>query len=276
MLICKKEAKMKVISWNINGLKNILSKNREGDKKSADDVDVLTSLISQEDPDILCLQEVRHQNPLELLTSKFGNIYNYIYVSIAAKKGYSGTAILSKKQPISVSYPEINDEGRIIIAKYNNLVVITVYTPNSKPKLERLDYRCQQWEPEFRKLVADNNKSRHIIVCGDFNVAHTEKDIYSPNTNKKHAGFTDNERISFGLLLHNLNLIDTFRLMNPLEFKYSWWSNFHNSRENNKGWRIDYVLTHKSSINKITNADILTDFYGSDHAPVKLTMDFYI
>jgi exodeoxyribonuclease-3 len=218
---------------------------------------------------------------MPMLIKHFGTEYPYIYTNNPTeKKGYSGTAILSKVKPINVFYnmdgvhkdQDLNDEGRIIRAEFKDFTLINVYTPNSKPHLERLEYRHHKWEPCFRDTISSHSKANHIIVCGDLNVAHEPIDLHSPRTNTHNAGYTEQERLSFGLLLHNLNLVDTFRHLHPNTVKYSWWSNFHNSRSKNKGWRIDYFLIDKWSINNISSADIFTDFYGSDHAPIVLAL----
>lgn len=270
----------KIVSWNINGLNNILSKSKDGIKnKTHIDDNALALLIQEFQPDIVCLQEVRCQVSQKILENNFGNIYPYIYTNIAiSKKGYSGTAILSKVKPNKVLYnmdgvhndEDLNDEGRIIRAEYPGFALINVYTPNSKPNLERLDFRYHKWESSFRDVVESHSNSKYTIVCGDLNVAHTENDIHNAKANHYHAGFTQQERMSFSLLLHNLAMRDAFRVFQPTAVKYSWWSNFHNSRANNKGWRIDYFVVSKHMTPKLTASDILTEYYGSDHAPVTL------
>jgi len=275
---------MKIISWNINGLNNILSKSKEGMKQAAHiEANSLQTLIADKQPDIICLQEVRCSTSLDFLKSHFEASYPYIYINCAKnKKGYSGTAILSKVEPQDVYYDMekvktlsgeldegLQDEGRVIRARFKDFTVINVYSPNSKPNLERLEFRCSTWEPALRNVIA-SHRNTPVILCGDLNVAHTENDIHSPSSNHNHAGFTQQERLAFGLLLHNLHMIDTFRHLHPHISKYSWWSNFHNSRAKNKGWRIDYFVVSKTLQNRIRDADIFTEYYGSDHAPVYL------
>lgn len=273
-------AGLKIISWNINGLNNILSKTKDGEKKGTHIHDnSLQTLILNEDPDIICLQEVRCQTPYDLLFKNFGEKYPYIYINNPIhKKGYSGTAVLSKIEPIDVKYnmdgvsydEDLNDEGRIIRVEFQNMVVITVYTPNSKPDLSRLEYRQKKWDATFRKLVDKHSSSKNLIVCGDLNVAHNDRDIHNPRSNHNHAGFTEQERLSFSLLLHNERLSDAFRLCHPTTTKYSWWSNMGNARVSNKGWRIDYFLVNGRVAQTMVDSDILTEYYGSDHAPTSL------
>jgi exodeoxyribonuclease-3 len=272
---------MKIVSWNINGLNSILSKTKAGTKDNCNkhiSNNVLVHLIKEHDPDIICLQEVRCSNAIILLEKYFKDTYPYIYLNCAAKAGYSGTAILSKVKPIDVQYNfhhhSFNSEGRLITMIFEDWVLINTYSPNSKQKLERLNERIEVWEPALRSLIQHHSTKKDIVLCGDLNVAHEDIDIHSPYTNRNNAGFTDRERLSFGLLLHNTNMIDAFRYMYPTTIKYSWWSNFHQSRSKNKGWRIDYFLISKQLQKELVDCNILTDFYGSDHAPVALDLTF--
>lgn len=267
----------KIVSWNINGLNNILSKTKHGEKKTTHIPDnSLSTLISQHHPDIICLQEVRCQTSYDLLFKHFGDKYPHIYINNPThKKGYSGTAVLSKIQPTYVSYDmegvsddqDLNDEGRIICVEFPDLFLINVYTPNSKPDLSRLEYRQKRWDSTFRKLVDKHSGRKNLVICGDLNVAHQDRDLHSPRSNHNHAGFTDQERLSFSLLLHNERLSDAFRLCHPDTTKYSWWSNMGNARTNNKGWRIDYFLVNGKVAQTLVDSDILTTYHGSDHAP---------
>lgn len=272
---------MKLVSWNINGLNNILHKSKNGEKHtSLLENNSLMKLVSDESPDMIFLQEVRCNHAVDLLRSKLQHVYPFIYVNCAVKKGYSGTAVLSKDEPLrvyedmqEVHEGKFNDEGRILRVVFKDFCVINVYTPNSKPGLERLAYRYTEWEPAFRDVVSWHQKnSKCVIVCGDLNVAHQEIDLHNPRSNKTSAGFTDQERLSFGLLLHNNMMIDMFRYLRPTETKYTWWSNFHQSRDKNKGWRIDYFLINRGSVSKVVNCDILSDYRGSDHAPVVMDL----
>lgn len=277
---------MKVISWNINGLNNILSKKNDGSKAAGQVTDnVLNELINKEEPDIICLQEVRNMNANKLLSQNFQDKYPFIYTNEpTAKKGYSGTAILSKHTPIHVYYnmqgvhdkegdEDLNDEGRIIRLVFDEFTLINIYTPNSKPKLERLEYRTKRWEPCFRDVVEfhkNGEKGKQVIICGDLNVAHKPIDLSRPRENNHSAGYTDEERLSLDLLLHNLQIVDTYRLCHPGEEKYTWWSQITKARVRNIGWRIDYFLITKGLIPFLVDSDILTNILGSDHAPVIL------
>lgn len=274
-------SEIRIISWNVNGIKNIHNKTKDGEKKSlAPDQTSLGSLIHHENPDIICLQEVRSKDAMKILTTAWASLYPYIYSNEAETAGYSGTAVLSKIKPESVQYnmtdvhpdDQFTKEGRIIRVTYKMFTVINVYTPNSKPDLSRLQQRHSQWEPCFRDVVAYHQKKSKskVILCGDLNVAHNEIDLHSPRTNTNHAGFTNQERLSFGLLLHNCQMTDTFRYLQPTEIKYSWWSNFHQSRSKNKGWRIDYFIISNLLTGRLRASDILTEYKGSDHAPIVL------
>lgn len=275
---------IRIISWNVNGIKNIHNKTKEGEKATCKLATCDTSigkLIEEHNPHILCLQEVRSKDAMSILKTSWGHMFPYIYSNEAKTAGYSGTAILSKILPEKVQY-DMSDvheedeafynEGRIIRLTFKEFCLINVYTPNSKPDLSRLEFRHSKWEPAFRDVVSYHQKQtkNKVIVCGDLNVAHNEIDLHSPRTNMNHAGFTSHERLSFGLLLHNCHMIDTFRYFRPNEVKYSWWSNFHQSRAKNKGWRIDYFVISAQMANKVQNVDILTEYKGSDHAPVIL------
>ncbi|MDO4779180.1 MAG: exodeoxyribonuclease III [Tissierellia bacterium] len=247
---------MKLVSWNVNGLRAAVKKG-------------FLEYIQNEDPDIICMQEIKMQEgQLELDLPQYYEFYNY-----ASKAGYSGTAVFTKVEPINVTngigIEEHDNEGRVITAEYDNYYLVNVYTPNSKRKLERLDYR-QVWEDAFRKFLNELNKKKPVIVCGDLNVAHREIDLANPASNRKNAGFTDEERNKFSELLDS-GFIDTFRYFYPtLENAYSWWSYFAKARERNIGWRIDYFLVSKDFENSILDAEIHAEQMGSDHCPVVL------
>jgi exodeoxyribonuclease-3 len=261
---------MKIIAWNINGLRAIMKGSN------------LTNLVEEEKPTILCLSETKLNcsiNTDELLNNNNLNNYEYRYFSTCSRKGgYSGTAIFSKKEPINVIYGleynnnNIDEEGRVITLEFKNFYLIHVYTPNSGLALARLDYRINTWDVAFKKYLAKLQKIKPIIVCGDLNVAHKEIDIHDPKNNKRTAGFTTDERQSFSSLLDTLDLVDTYRHMHPKWQEYSYWSYRMNSRNKNKGWRIDYFLATRKLLPKIKKARILTDQLGSDHAPVKLNL----
>lgn len=246
---------MKLISWNVNGLRAVL-------KKGFDE------FFKNENPDIIALQEIKlSAGQLELEYENY-----YTYYNFAQKKGYSGTAIFTKIKPINVSYgieKEIHDmEGRVICLEFDSFYFVTVYTPNSKTELERLEYR-QDWEDDFRQYLLSLKSKKPLILCGDLNVAHNEIDLKNPKSNTRSAGFTIEERTKFNKLLDS-GFVDTFRYMYPDRIKYSWWSYRANAREKNVGWRIDYFIVSDNLKDKIVNADILDQIKGSDHAPVVL------
>ncbi len=247
---------MKLISWNVNGLRAAVNKGF---------VDVFKEL----DADIFCLQETKLQEgQLELNLDGYYDYWNY-----AQKKGYSGTAVFTKHKPLSVTYgldiEEHDKEGRVITLNFEDFFLVNVYTPNSKKELLRLDYRMV-WEDDFRKYLLNLSENKPVIVCGDLNVAHKEIDLKNFKTNRKSAGFTDEEREKMTELL-NSGFIDTFRYFYPdKEDAYTWWSNFGKARERNVGWRIDYFVTSSSFENKLKDALIYPEVFGSDHCPVAL------
>ena len=251
---------MKLISWNVNGIRACCDKGFREAFKSLD-------------ADFFCLQETKMQEgQLDLAFDGYTSYWNY-----AEKKGYSGTAIFTRHQPLSVSYGldiEHHDkEGRVITLEMDNFYLVTVYTPNSQDGLKRLDYRMT-WEDDFRNYLLELDKKKPVIVCGDLNVAHKEIDLKNPKTNRMNAVFTDQEREKFQLLLDS-GFIDTFRFFYPdMESIYSWWSYRFKAREKNAGWRIDYFLASKRLADKLTGAKIHTEIYGSDHCPVEVTIDF--
>lgn len=247
---------MKLVSWNVNGYRAVLNK---GFKEFFDSIDA----------DIFCLQETKMQEGQADMNFEGYNVY----LNCAEKKGYSGTAIFSKKKPVSVNYgigiKEHDLEGRVITLEFEKFYMVNVYTPNSKRQLERLDYRMI-WEDEFRNYLKKLEKNKPVIVCGDMNVAHEEIDLKNPKTNHHNAGFTDEERQKMTCLL-NSGFIDTFRYLYPDKTDvYSWWSYMGHAREKNVGWRIDYFLVSDSLKNKIEEAEILDQVLGSDHCPVTL------
>lgn len=250
---------LKLISWNINGLR---AQVRKG----------FLEKLEALNPDILCLQEIKlSEGQLELDLENYKEYYNY-----AERKGYSGTAIFTKKKPLSVTYgigiPEHNQEGRVITMAFESFILVTCYTPNSKRGLERLDYR-QVWEDAFLAYLKKLEEDKPVVVCGDLNVAHNDIDLANPASNHKNAGFTDEERAKFNQLLDN-GFIDTFRYFHPDETEaYTWWSNFANSRARNIGWRIDYFLASEALKPRLISAAIHADVMGSDHCPVELQLE---
>ena len=249
---------MRLISWNVNGLRAVVGKNFR---------EVFQSL----DADFFCLQETKMQaGQLELEFPGYQSWWNY-----AEKKGYSGTAIFSKHHPLSVTYgigiEEHDHEGRVITLEMESFFLVCVYTPNSQDGLRRLDYRMR-WEDDFRAYLQKLDESKPVIVCGDMNVAHEEIDLKNPKTNRMNAGFTDEERRQMTTLL-NAGFADTFRHLHPTqEGIYSWWSYRFHAREKNVGWRIDYFLTSQRLLPQVSEANILTDIMGSDHCPVELVL----
>ena len=249
---------MKLISWNVNGLRAC-----EGKGFS----DIFKSL----DADFFCLQETKMQEgQLDLQFEGYTSYWNY-----ADKKGYSGTAIYSKHTPLSVSYgigiDEHDHEGRVITLEMEQFYLVTVYVPNSQDGLKRLDYRMQ-WEDDFRAYIQKLDSKKPVIFCGDLNVAHEEIDLKNPKSNRKNAGFTDEEREKFSTLL-GCGYIDTFRHLYPEQVTYSWWSYRFQARQKNAGWRIDYFVTSERLAASIADAKIHTDIMGSDHCPVELEIN---
>jgi exodeoxyribonuclease-3 len=249
----------KLISWNVNGLRACAGKGF---------MDFFNSI----DADIFCIQESKMQEgQLTLDMPGYYQYWNY-----ADKKGYSGTAIFTKEKSLSetkgIGIDEHDHEGRVITLEYDNFYMVTVYTPNSQNELARLDYRMK-WEDDFRAYLKKLEENKPVIVCGDMNVAHNEIDLKNPKTNRKNAGFTDEEREKMTVLLDD-GFIDTFRYFYPdQENIYSWWSYRFKAREKNAGWRIDYFLTSESLKDKLIDAKIHTDIMGSDHCPVELDID---
>ena len=246
---------MKLISWNVNGIRACINKG-------------FTEFFKESNADIFCLQETKCQP--EQINLEFEGYTSYW--NSAEKKGYSGTAIFTKKRPINVSYgigiEEHDKEGRIITLEFENFYLVTNYTPNAKRELERLDYRMI-WEDEIRKYLLELNTKKSVIMCGDLNVAHEEIDLKNPKTNKGNAGFTDEERGKMTELL-NAGFIDSYRYLYPEKIEYSWWSYMGHAREKNVGWRIDYFIVSNDFRENIKEATIYTEILGSDHCPVGL------
>jgi len=254
---------MRLFSWNVNGVRAI-------EKKG------FLNWIDSVSPDILCIQETKAN--FDQLPESLQNIHGYNgYWHSGERKGYSGVAVFSKKKPIDVTYginsKDHDQEGRVITLEYDNFYLINVYVPNAGQELKRLSYRVNSWDVEFKSYLKKLSKKKNIIVCGDLNVAHQEIDIHNPKTNLKSSGFTIEERNSFSKLLKDVNLIDTFRYINPNEVKYSFWTYLRNARTKNIGWRIDYFLVSDKMINNVKKSDILTTVEGSDHAPIVLQLE---
>lgn len=249
---------MKLISWNVNGIRACMQKG-------------FMDFFTATDADFFCLQETKLQEgQIDFAPEGYHAYWNY-----AEKKGYSGTAIFTKREPLSVCYgigiPEHDTEGRVITLEYEDFYMVTCYTPNSQNELARLPYRMK-WEDDFRAYLKALDAKKPLILCGDLNVAHEEIDLKNPKTNRKNAGFTDEEREKMTALL-NAGFTDTFRHFYPdTEGVYSWWSYRFKAREKNAGWRIDYFITSAALDEKLTDAKIHTDISGSDHCPVELTI----
>lgn len=250
---------MKLVSWNVNGLRAIYKKGFEESFKELD-------------ADIFCIQETKMQEgQIELDLQGYYQYYNY-----AERKGYSGTAIFTKKEPLKISYgigiEEHDKEGRVITLEFDKFYMVNCYTPNSGRELARLEYRMT-WEDEFKKYLIKLDKQKPVIICGDLNVAHTEIDLKNPKSNRKNAGFTDEERSKIEELL-NSGFTDSFRKMYPdKEGAYTWWSYMFNARANNAGWRIDYFLVSDRISKNIKDAYIYSEIMGSDHCPVGLEIE---
>lgn len=250
---------MKCVSWNVNGLRACMGKG-------------FADIFKNLDADIFAVQETKMQEgQAELPIDGY-----FRYWHSAEKKGYSGTLILTRKEPISVTRgmgsAEEDNEGRVITLEYDNFYFVTCYVPNSQDGLKRLDYRME-WDGRFREYLSELKAKKGVIVCGDLNVAHKEIDIKNPKTNRKNAGFTDEERHDMDMLLES-GFTDTYRHLYPdREGAYSWWSYRFNARARNAGWRIDYFLVSSEMRDKIQNADIHSDILGSDHCPVSLEID---
>ena len=250
---------MKLISWNVNGIRACVNKG-------------FMDFFDEIDADVFCIQETKMQEG-QLILNMPGY---YQYWNYAEKKGYSGTAVFTKKEPMNVTYgmgiEEHDHEGRVITLEYDKYYIVTCYTPNSQNELKRLDYRMK-WEDDFRAYLKSLDEQKPVLLCGDLNVAHTEIDLKNPKTNRMNAGFTDDEREKMSVLL-NSGFIDTFRYFYPKdEGRYSWWSYRFKAREKNAGWRIDYFIASQSIEKKLKEAEIYSEIMGSDHCPVGLTVN---
>lgn len=257
-----------LFSWNVNGIRAVINKG------------ALQKFVKAEQPDILCLQETKaRQGQAEIDLPEYEELWNS-----ADRPGYAGTAIFTKIKPISVrnglpTSTEMADEfgdplseGRVLTAEFEKFFLVNVYTPNSKPDLSRLSIREKKWDPGFLKYLKELEKDKPVVVCGDFNAAHTEMDIARPGQNHHSAGFTDEERRGIGNLL-GAGFVDTFRALHPDEQRYTWWSHWGHARENNVGWRIDYFFVSKSLENDLKAAEIYEQYLGSDHCPVSIDLE---
>ncbi len=267
--ILKEADMLKIFSWNVNGLRAILNK------------DALQKLITEQKPDILCLQETKaKQGQAEVDFSEYEELWNS-----AERPGYSGTAIFTKIKPLSVcnnlpTNKKITDqfgdpltEGRVLTAEFEKFYLVNVYTPNSKNALERLSLREKLWDPEFLKYLKELEKIKPIVVCGDFNAAHEEIDIARPKANHHSAGFTNEERQGITNYIE-AGLVDTFRVLHPNAVRYTWWSHWGQARANNVGWRIDYFFVSKALQKNLKSAEIHEKYLGSDHCPISIELEF--
>lgn len=248
---------MKLVSWNVNGLRACVGKGFEESFKALD-------------ADVFCLQETKMQEgQLDLQFPGYESYWNY-----ADKKGYSGTAVYTRVKPLSVTLDmgidEHDQEGRVITVEFDGFHLVCVYVPNSQDGLKRLDYRMK-WEDDFRAYVTSLAEKKGVVICGDLNVAHNEIDLKNPSSNRNNAGFTDDERGKFNALL-NAGFVDSWRMLNPDTVKYSWWSYRFQARQRNAGWRIDYFLVSDSMKDRIAGAEIHNEILGSDHCPVELEL----
>ena len=249
---------MRFVSWNVNGLRAILGKGFD-------------EIFADADADIFCIQETKLQEGQAQLDYPGYSVY----WNCAHKKGYSGTAVVSRISPLSVQHgigcPEHDTEGRVITLEFKGFYLVNVYTPNSQSELKRLEYRMD-WEKAFRKYLCSLDAVKPVIVCGDMNVAHKEIDLSNPKSNRRNPGFTDEERNAFSLLLDS-GFVDSFRHLHPDEQTYSWWSYRYNARSKNIGWRIDYFLVSERLVPQLASADIHTRIMGSDHCPVSISLN---
>jgi exodeoxyribonuclease-3 len=277
---------MKLISFNINGIKSMTGKLKNGEKSGSATNNVIKSLIEEQHPDVLCFQELKSQSVGDIAWLKMH--FPHLYTNFSKyKKGYSGVALLSKVQPewVTDSFDEFDEEwigeyknrefhteGRILAAKFPNCIIVTVYTPNAQQKLARLEERVQ-WEQVLRMYLIELEKKHEVpvVLCGDLNCAHQEIDIHNPKANVGSPGFSKEERAELQLMI-DAGFTDSFRYLHPDLVKYSYFSNFAKCRERNLGWRIDYFLVSDAILDHIQEADVLNDYYGSDHCPVMLVI----
>ena len=264
-------SKYKIIAWNVNSIRSLVDK-----------VD-LEGFLKKENPQIFCMSETKLSCPdlivRESLREKIKGFKHRFYSTCTARKGYSGTAIWSKKKPLSHVYglgnKELDNEGRVITLEFKEFYLIHVYTPNSGQVLQRLEYRTKQWDPAFFSHVEKLQKTKPVVVCGDLNCARYEIDLHDPKRNLRSAGFTIEERESLNKYVEKLNLVDTFRKLHPDEKDhYTYWSYMAQSRKKNKGWRIDLFLISEKIENKLKSSEIHKDMLGSDHAPIELNLSF--
>lgn len=265
---------IKIVSWNVNGLRAVLSKNKQG-KRDTGNLNVLETLFEEHDPDIVALQETKCPDDLTAESlSNSGMVFRHIIAS-KTRKGYSGVAVFSKTQPISVQedFPE-NEEGRVLCVEYPKFYLVNMYVPNTKPDLSRLDYRIVVWETSVRTYIDRLQKKKPVVVVGDFNVAPTELDIHTVKGHANAHGFTKQERNAYQTLIESCHLTNAFRFLHPKKQEYTWFSNFAKSRERNRGWTIDHILVSKelATAKIIKTFRTLGDYFSSDHLPIMVEL----
>jgi exodeoxyribonuclease III len=261
---------MKLITWNVNGLRSIAQKDKDGIKGKGGD-NVIKTLMQEYSIDILCLQETKCPGECKVDIPVFEASF---ILDSKTKKGYSGVAIMSHTIPVDIrtDFP-LNEEGRVLCFEFSKYYIVNAYVPNSKPDLSRLEYRVNVWEKAIRTYINELQKNKPVIFVGDFNVAPTEIDIHNPKNNDNAHGFTMQERKAFQQLKEECKLVDAYRVLHPKTIKYSWFSPFAKSRANNKGWRLDMILVSEKLKNKVQHCDILNNIFGSDHCPVIVDID---
>lgn len=281
-------APIKLISWNVNGIRSIVTKTKQGVKHAASiDNNSVAALMESENPDVLCLQEIRCSDTLNLthLLDLERKGYQVVGQNCSkVKAGYSGTLVVTRLPVLHViqDFPQVpsnhplNGEGRCITVEFAKFVLINVYVPNSQPNLTRLDFRIQEWETGIRHHIKAMGKrfDKPVILCGDLNVAPADIDVHNPKSVKGKHGFTKEEKDAFSKLLQECDMVDTFRHLHPTKAEFSWWSNFAKSRERNVGWRIDMFLVSANVSKKVKESTIHGDYYGSDHAPISISITF--
>jgi exodeoxyribonuclease-3 len=255
---------MKIITWNVNGLRAMLKKKD------------FNNLLDKEKPDVFCMGETKLSKDYDMKDNILDNFKYHYFSNSKKRKGYSGTAILTNIKPLNVIYNMIvnninyDDEGRVIVLEYKSFYLLHVYTPNSGAELKRLKERTELWDNMFIKYILTLQEKKPVIVCGDLNVAHSEIDLKNPDSNHKTAGFTIQERNNFTMLLDMCNMVDIYRNLHPTQVQYTYWSYRQRARRTNAGWRIDYYLVSKKLLKKVINSSIMDNIMGSDHAPIKL------